>query len=135
MVTSYSFNGTLRAKFHACTGPGPFFEVNGWASEKGVVPCAHLLSPKDWYPPWMGVPLFVLCKNGCQRIGGTNGNEKDKCRLESYGDRNGRSLRLRPWVLKATLFFKSFLLGRTLGVHCGTVVLFWEGQGTHLALE
>ena len=71
------------------------------------------LSPKDRYPPRMGVPHFVLCKNGCQRIGGPNGNEKDTCRLESYGDWIGRSPRVHPWVLKATLFFKSFLLRRT----------------------
>ena len=60
-------------------------------------------------PPWMGVPLFVLCKNGCQWTGGPNGNEKDMCRLESYSDRIVRSPMLHPWVLKATLFFKSFL--------------------------
>jgi hypothetical protein len=79
------------------------------------------LSPKDQHPLWMGVPLFVLCKNGCQRTGGPNGNEKNMCRLENYGDRIGWSPTLHPWVLKATLFFKSCLLRRTLGVHCGTL--------------
>ena len=65
----------------------------------------------------------------------SNGNEKNMCRLESCGDRIVWSPRVHPWVLKATLFFKSCLLRRDLGVHCGTEVLFCEGQGTYLALE
>ena len=34
------------------------------------------LSPKDRHPTWMGVPQFVLCKDGCQRTGGPNGHKK-----------------------------------------------------------
>ena len=56
-------------------------------------------------PPWIGVPLFVLRKNGCQRPGGPNGNEMDMCRLESYSDQIGQSPRLHLWVKKAILFF------------------------------
>jgi hypothetical protein len=89
------------------------------------------LSPKDRYPPWMGVSLFVLCKSGCQRTGGSNGNEKDMCRLESYGDYINRSPRLHHGVLKATLFFRSFLLRRALGIHCGILVLFCELKCIH----
>ena len=72
------------------------------------------LSPKDQFLPWMGVPHFVLCKNGCQRTSGPNGNKKDMCRLESSGDRISRSPKVHPWILKATLFFKFFLLRSTL---------------------
>ena len=80
--------------------------------KEGGVMCPSL-SPKDRYPPWMEVPHFVLCKNGCQRTGNLNGHNKDMCRLESSGDRIGRSPRVHPWVLKATLFFKSFFLRST----------------------
>ena len=45
-------------------------------------------SAKDWYPSWMGVPHYVLCKNRRQRTGGPNCQEKDICRLESSGDQN-----------------------------------------------
>ena len=71
-----------------------FFEINGWAGEKRVVPCANPSHPRT------GNPHFVLCKNGCQRTGGPNRNEEDMCRLESYGDQIGRSPRVHPWVLK-----------------------------------
>ena len=75
-----------------------------------MCPC---LSPKDRYLSWMGVPHFVLCKNGCQRTGGRNGHKKDMCRLESSDDRISRSPRVHSWLSKATLFFKSFLLRST----------------------
>jgi hypothetical protein len=52
--------------------------------------CPSLL-PKDQYPTWMGVPHFVLCKDGCQRTGSPNGHKKDMCWLESFGDWIDRS--------------------------------------------
>ena len=67
------------------------------------------LSPKDQYTLWIGVPRFVLCKNGCQRTNGPNGNKKDMCRLKSYGDRISRSPMVHPWVLKATWVLKLVL--------------------------
>ena len=72
-------------------------------------------SPKDRYPPWMGVPHFVLCKNGCQRTGGPNCHKEDMCQLKSSGNRISQSPRVHLWILKATLFFKSFLLRIILG--------------------
>ena len=70
-------------------------------------------SPKDWCPPCMSVPHFVLCKNECQRTGVLHGHKKDMCWLESSGDRISQSPRVHPWILKVTLFFKSFLLRST----------------------
>ena len=42
-------------------------------------------------PTWMGVPHFVLCKDGCQRTGGSNIHKKEMCQLESSSDRISRS--------------------------------------------
>ena len=86
-----------------CTGPGPFF-LKKWVGrwKEGGAMCPSL-SPKDRYASRMGVPHFVLCKNGCQRAGGPNGNEKDMCWLASYGDQVVRSPRVHRWVLQANL--------------------------------
>ena len=70
---------------------------------------------------------LALCKDGHQRMGHPNSQEKDMCWLESFVDRIGRS----PSVLKAILFFKSFLLRGNPRAPCGIVVLFCEGQGTY----
>ena len=53
-----------------------------------------------------------------------NGQEKDMCRLETSGDLIGRS----PWVVKAILFFKSFLLRGIPRIPCGIVIPFCEEQ-------
>ena len=100
-----------------------FWKINGRAGGERVMPCAHSPSPKDRLPPpppflpWMGVPHCTLCKDRCQRTGGPNGQEKDMCQLESSGDWIGKS----PWVLKATLFFKSFLLRGTPMAPCSCI--------------
>ena len=65
-----------------CRSRSVFFEMNGWDGEKRVVPCAHPLTQGS-VPPWMGVSHFVLCNNGCQKTGGSNGIEKDMFRLEA----------------------------------------------------
>ena len=91
----------------------------GW--EKDFVMCSSP-SPKDCYPPWMGVLHCMLSKYKCQRLGGPYGREKDMCLLESSSDRIVRS----PWVhlgiLKATLFFNSFFLRDTPRAPRDTVV-------------
>jgi hypothetical protein len=53
----------------------------------------------------------------CARTGGPNSQEKDICQLESAGDRKGQSSWVHPWVLKAILFLKPFLL-RFLRASC-----------------
>ena len=96
-----------------CRSRSVFFKINRWAGEKRALPCAHPSHPRTSTPPWMGALHFVFCKNGCQRTGGLNGNKKDMCQLESSSDRIGRSSKVHPWILKATLFFKFFLLRST----------------------
>ena len=116
--------------------PGPLRAVDG----PGVHPWLRLnlrlgpwsapvtwLSTKNRYPTWMGVPHIVLCTNGWQRMGGPNNHKKNMCRLESSGDWIGQSPKVYSWVLKATLFFKSFLF-RTPRAHCGTLVLFVKSK-------
>jgi hypothetical protein len=82
-------------------------------------------SSKIQVPTWMGVPDCTLCKERCQMTCRLNGQEKDMCRLETSGDQIGRS----PWVVKAILFFKSFLLRGIPRIPYGIVISFCEEQG------
>ena len=112
----------LRVKFHVPVPVRFFWKkwVGRWKEGGAMCPS---LAPKYRYPPWMGVPHFVLCKNGSQRTSGSNNNKKDMCQLESYGDRIGRSPRVPPWVIKASLFFKCFPL--FWGGFLGFTVVHW----------
>ena len=79
----------LRARFHVLL-PVHFLKnkwVDGWKRDGAMCPPP---SPKDWYPTWMGMPHYMLCKDGHQKTGGPKGQE-DMCRLESSSDQNGRS--------------------------------------------
>ena len=89
---------------------GFFFFWNKWVVRwrRGGAMCQSM-SPKDRYPSWIPVPHLCCARTRCQRTSAHNGHKKDMCRLESFSNRIGRS----PWVLKAALFFKSFLLRST----------------------
>ena len=91
-----------KGKIPCTTSPSPFFEklMGGWV-EKRVVPCAHARTgtPHGW------VSRIVHYA----RTGRLSNQEKDMCRLESYGDWIGRSPLVHPWVLKAILFFKTII--------------------------
>ena len=71
------------------------------------------LSPKNWYPTWMGVPHSMLCKDWCQRTGGPNDHKKDMCRLESSGDQIVRS----PWGTKGHFVLQVLFLRSTPRAH------------------
>jgi hypothetical protein len=99
----------LRTRFHVLV-PIHFWKINELVKKR-----------------WRHVPInftqWLLCKNMCQETGKSNSHEKDMCRLKSYSDRNSRSPWVHPWVWKAILFFKSFLLG-TPRVPCSCIMMF-----------
>ena len=76
---------TIRARFHVLVSVH-FLKnkwVEGWKKGGAMWPSP---SSKGWYPTWMGVPHYMLCKNGRQRTNNPHSQEKDMCWLESSSD-------------------------------------------------